>query len=71
MQALHTLLPLAIAVVLSSTPALAGVTCRTDSYGTTRDNHGNSWRTDSYGTTHGSDGTTCRTDSYGTTRCKP
>lgn len=46
-----------------------GSTYRTDSFGTTRDNQGNSWRTDSFGTTRGSDGTTCRTDSLGTTRC--
>lgn len=45
-----------------------GTTYRTDSFGTTRDNQGNSWRTDSFGTTRGSDGSTYRTDSFGTTR---
>ena len=45
-----------------------GQTFRTDSFGTTRDNYGNSWRTDSFGTTRGSDGSTYRTDSFGTTR---
>lgn len=45
-----------------------GTTYRTDSFGTTRDNQGNSWRSDSFGTTRGSDGTTYRTDSFGTTR---
>ena len=46
-----------------------GQTFRTDSFGTTRDNYGNSWRTDSFGTTRGSNGTTCRTDTFGTMRC--
>src|SRR6516225_6728568 len=45
-----------------------GQTFRTDSFGTTRDNYGNSWRTDSFGTTRVSDGSTYRTDSSGTTR---
>ena len=75
----------AVAIISSSPSALADLTCRTDSFGTTRcnngtiyrtdsfgttrDNRGNTWRTDSFGTTRGSDGTTCRTDSFGTTRC--
>jgi hypothetical protein len=33
-----------------------GLVYRTDSFGTTRDDYGNSWRTDSFGTTRGSDG---------------
>ena len=45
-----------------------GTTYRTDSFGTTRDNKGNSWRTDSFGTTRGSNGSQYRTDSFGTTR---
>jgi hypothetical protein len=45
-----------------------GQTFRTDSFGTTRDNQAITG-TDSFGTTRGSNGTTCRTDSFGTTRC--
>ena len=37
----------------------AGVTCRTDSYGTTRYINEQKFRTDSYGTTRRSNGTTC------------
>lgn len=56
-----------IATLLFSFSATA-TTYRTDSFGTTRDDKGNSWRTDSFGTTRGSNGSVSRTDSFGTTR---
>ena len=50
-----------IATLLFSFSATA-TTYRTDSFGTARDDKGNSWRTDSFGTPRGSNGSVSRTE---------
>ena len=68
---------IALVLLAASFTAVAGTTCRTDQFGTTRctDSSGYSqtWRTDQFGTQRGTDSegnsATCRTDQFGTTRC--
>ena len=48
-----------------------GTTYRTDSFGTITDNHGNSWRTDSSGVAWDNYGNSCQKDINGNFWCNP
>ena len=59
---------IALALSMISSAALAQLSCRTDSIGTTRCSDGTSYRTDSIGVTRDNRGNSWRTDSIGVTR---